>query len=152
MLTKCLPMIESLQSLIESLREELKNYGAMLNLLDRQWEFLRSRAMPDVSRSIGQVQEQGVVLEEARRTRETCFRAVAQERGNNATSFAELIPALPQVYQPLLKALVEENNELLFHVRRRARQNHLLLQHSVDMMKQVVNSLCPEGADLVHQN
>ena len=64
-----------------------------------------------------------------------------------AASFAELVPLLPPDYQPLLMALVDENNELLFRVRRRARQNHVMLKRSVELMQQVMNSLSPpEGS------
>jgi len=137
-------LVAGLKQLIEALRDELKNYGEMLALLDRQQEYLMSRAGDEVSHSITLVQEQGLVIQSARERREECHRDVAQVAGQAPTiSFAELIPQLPADYQPLLQALVEENNELLFHVRRRARQNHLLLKRSVDLMGQVLDTLSP---------
>lgn len=139
-------MLESLKKLIEALRDELQNYGEMLVLLDRQQEYLMNRAANEVSQSISLVQAQGVAIQAARERREDCRRQVAVEAGQlDNTSFAELIPLLPADYQPLLKALVEENNELLFRVRRRARQNHLMLKRSVELMQQVLNSLSPPG-------
>lgn len=139
-----LSLVPAVQNLIEALRDELKNYGEMLSLLDRQQEYLMSRAAGDVSISINQVQDQGAVIQAARERREECHRAVATACAQpESTCFNELIPQLPADYQPLLKALVDENNELLFHVRRRARQNHLLLKRSVDLMGQVMNTLCP---------
>jgi flagellar biosynthesis/type III secretory pathway chaperone len=130
--------------LVEALRDELKNYGEMLALLDRQQEYLMTRAANEVSQSIGLVQAQGLAIQQARERREDCRRAVAGEAGEEeSASFKELIPLLPSDYQPLLKALVDENNELLFRVRRRARQNHLMLKRSVELMQQLLNSLCP---------
>ena len=137
-------MLVSINNLIEALRDELKNYGEMLVLLDQQQEYLMTRAANEVSQSISLVQEQGSAILQARRQREDCRRAVAEAVGEvESTSFADLIPLLPADYQPLLKALVEENNELLFRVRRRARQNHLMLRRSVELMQQLLNSLCP---------
>jgi flagellar biosynthesis/type III secretory pathway chaperone len=137
-------MLESIKNLIESLRDELKNYGEMLALLDRQQESLMTRAADEVSQSISLIQAQGAAIQEARQHREDCRRAVAEAAGEaESTNFKELIPLLPADYQPLLKALVDENNELLFRVRRRARQNHLMLKRSVELMQQLLNSLCP---------
>jgi hypothetical protein len=137
-------MIESIKKLIEALRDELKSYGEMLALLDRQQEYLMTRAANEVSQSISLVQAQGLAIQEARKGREDCRRAVAEAAGESEnTSFKDLIPLLPADYQPLLKALVDENNELLFRVRRRARQNHSMLKRSVELMQQLLNSLCP---------
>jgi len=38
---------------------------------------------------------------------------------------------------------VNENNELLIRVQQRARQNHLLLSHCVELMQQLINSIFP---------
>jgi len=136
-------MIESIGKLIETLREELKNYGEMLALLDRQQEYLLTRAANEVSQSISLVKTQGTAIQEARQQREKGRRAVAQAAGQpENASFADLLPLLPVNYQPLLKALVDENNELLSRVRRRARQNHMMLKRSVELMQQVLHSLC----------
>ncbi len=139
-------MLDSLKKLIEALRDELQNYGEMLVLLDRQQEYLMTRAANEVSQSISLVQAQGMAIQNARARREDCRRDVAQVAGqSDDASFADLIPLAPADYQPLLKALVDENNELLFRVRRRARQNHLMLKRSVELMQQVLNSLCPSS-------
>jgi flagellar biosynthesis/type III secretory pathway chaperone len=139
-------MLECLKKLIEALRDELKNYGEMLVLLDRQQESLLTRAANEVSQSISLIQSQGSVIQQARERREDCRRAVAEQAGEaGTTTFKDLIPLLPADYQPLLQALVDENNELLFRVRRRARQNHLMLKRSVELMQQLLNSLCPQN-------
>jgi flagellar biosynthesis/type III secretory pathway chaperone len=135
-------MLDCLRKLIESLREELKNYGEMLALLDRQQEYLLTRAASEVSLSIDLVTAQGNAINNARDRRENCRREVAKAAGQEEEiCFANLIPQLPPDYQPLLQALVDENNELLSRVRRRARQNHLMLKRSVELMQEVLNSL-----------
>ena len=143
-------MLECIKDLIEALRDELKNYGEMLVLLDRQQESLMTRAANEVSQSISLIQAQGSAIQEARQRREDCRRAVAETAGEAETAtFKDLIPLLPADYQPLLKALVDENNELLFRVRRRARQNHLMLKRSVELMQQLLTSLCPSNQTAV---
>ena len=56
-----------------------------------------------------------------------------------------MCPRLPSDYQPLVMALVQENNELLVRVQQRSRQNHVLLSRSVEMMQRLINTLCPGG-------
>ena len=54
-----------------------------------------------------------------------------------------MIPLLPPDYRPLLCALVDENNHLLGRGRQRARQNHVLLRRSVELMQELLNTLLP---------
>lgn len=144
-------MNTTIEMLIDSLRQELQEYGEMLALLDRQQEYLRSRAVSEVFQSISVIKAQGGVLQEAQRRRDECRRALAQDMGQSAeAAFAELLPLLPADYQPLVQALVEENNELIARVRRRARLNHLLLSRSVELMQEVVNTLLPRAKTTVY--
>jgi flagellar biosynthesis/type III secretory pathway chaperone len=144
-------MITNIKRLIDALRDELENYGEMLALLERQQEHLISRAANEVFQSISLIKAQGAAIQHARARREECRRAVAEEciQPPEAT-FASLIPILPADYQPLLKALVEENNELLSRVRRRARQNHMMLRRSVELMQEVLNTLMPSRQTSVY--
>jgi flagellar biosynthesis/type III secretory pathway chaperone len=74
--------------------------------------------------------------------REKCRQRAAKKLGQAETAgFATLIPLMPADYQPLVKALVDENNELLVRVQQRARQNHLLLSRSVELMQGFLNTL-----------
>jgi flagellar biosynthesis/type III secretory pathway chaperone len=137
-------MTKSVKYLIEALRSELENYGEMLALLDRQQEFLIARAASELFQSINSIKTQGVAISQARSHREACRRTVADEyRLPEQAGFPALIPLLPPDYQPLLKALVHENNELLKRVRQRARQNHLMLRRSVALMQELLDSLLP---------
>ncbi len=137
-------MMKSIKLMIDALRDELQNYGEMLALLDRQQEYLISRAASEVFQSISLIKAQGGAIVQARDRREECRRALAEDwRQPQESSFTALIPLLPADYQPLLQALVDENNELLSRVRRRARQNHLMLRRSVELMQELLNSLLP---------
>ena len=137
-------MIDSIVTLVSALRYELEQYGEMLALLDRQQQHVIARAAEEVFQSVGLIKAQGVAIQNARAHRENCRAAVAQhlKRASDA-AFAELIPLFPRDYQPLVKALVDENNELLVRVRQRARQNHLLLSRSLELMQGLINTLFP---------
>jgi flagellar biosynthesis/type III secretory pathway chaperone len=137
-------MTESIKQLIEALRAELQEYGGMLALLDRQQQLVVERMAGEVYQTVSLIQTQGLAVQEARANREKFRQALARELGlPDETTFADLIPAMPADYRPLLKALVEENNELLVRVQHRARQNHLLLRRSVELMQGLLNSFLP---------
>jgi flagellar biosynthesis/type III secretory pathway chaperone len=135
---------DSLEPLITALREELQHYGEMLALLDRQQEQVKARSATEIFQSISLIQAQAAAIQEARQHRENCRAAAALACRHSANApFAELIPLLPPDYRPLLRALVDENNQLLGRVRQRARQNHVLLRRSVELMQELLRTLFP---------
>jgi flagellar biosynthesis/type III secretory pathway chaperone len=144
-------MKELLSNLIESLREELKQYGEMLALLDQQQQFVMRRQTTALPENVNSVNAQAEVLAGARHEREQRQRNLAQslELPENC-SFKVLIPKLPADYQPLVDALVAENNELLIRVQSRARQNHLMLSHCVDLMSQLIHSIFPAAKPVTY--
>jgi len=139
-------MIESLKALIEALRDELQQYGEMLALLDQQQERVLMRAADGLLETVAAINAQGATLQAARQSREAHRRRVARDLGlPDEAAFADIIPRLPEDYRPLVEALVQENNELLARVQQRARQNHLLLSRSLELMQQFLGSLFPSG-------
>ena len=140
-------MNEYLTSLIEALREELKQYGEMLALLEQQQSLVMHRQTSDLLNSVAGVNYQTAIMTSTRVEREQCQRMLALNLGlaDNA-SFALILPELPPDYRPLMQALVQENNELLQRVQQRVRQNHLLLSHAVELMQQLINSIFPGAA------
>lgn len=146
-------MIESIKNLIQSLREELQNYGEMLALLDHQQEMVITRAADEVIQIAAAIQAQGAAMQRARQEREQCCRKLAAVlRQPEEANFARIIPLVPEEYQPLLKALVQENNELLVRIQNRARQNHLLLSRSLELMQRFINSLIPASRPAVYND
>ena len=137
-------MTDTLEKLIAALREELTQYGEILALLDHQQESAIHRLTDEMFAATTAIQNQAKVIQLGRRDREQCQRALARALGVAETStFVELIPLLPQAYQPLLQSLVDENNALLQRVQERARQNHLLLSRSVELMQRFLGMLFP---------
>jgi flagellar biosynthesis/type III secretory pathway chaperone len=144
-------MIEHIQHLIGALREELQQYGEMLALLDQQHQYIMVRAAQEVFHSICPIKLQGAVIQSARAHREKCRSgsALILQQCDSA-GFSVLIPLFPPDYRPLITALVDENNELLLRVRKRARQNHLLLSRSLELMQGLLNTLFPSRETRVY--
>lgn len=144
-------MTDALQRLIEALRDELQQYGEMLALLDQQQEQVCARVADEVLSTVTLIQEQGTVMQGARRQRGECRTALARALGlSDEAAFLELIPRLPASFRPLVQALVDENNDLLRRVQQRARQNHFLLSRSVELMQSLIGSLVPQSRPLTY--
>ena len=135
-------MIANLQNLIAALREELHEYGEMLARLDEQQEMVMRREADGILQSVATIQEQGLVIQRTRKTREERQSDLGVKLGlGSAAEFSKLIPQLPEDYRPLLTALVSENNALLVRIQQRARQNHLLLRQSLELMQRFLSTL-----------
>ena len=136
-------MIAYLQTLIAALREELHEYGEMLARLDEQQELVMKRDAEGVLASVSTIQDQSAAIQRAREQRETRQNELAQHLGADTSEFSKLVPRLPEDYRPLVNALVQENNALLTRIQQRARQNHLLLRQSLDLMQRFLTTLFP---------
>jgi hypothetical protein len=137
-------MIANLQNLIAALREELHEYGEMLARLDEQQELVMKRDAEGVLASVSTIQDQSAAIQRARELRETRQNELAQHLGVETKSeFSTIVPRLPEDYRPLVNALVAENNALLTRIQHRARQNHLLLRQSLDLMQRFLTTLFP---------
>ncbi len=140
-------MNDLLHNLIESLREELKQYGEMLAVLDQQQDTVVQRQVNDLLQNVAHINSQADVIAAVRREREQHQRNVARQLGlKDDAPFSAIIPLLSADYRPLVQALVQENNELLVRVHHRTRQNHLLLSHAVELMQQLIQAIFPNGS------
>lgn len=139
-------MNELLSTLVSALREELQQYGEMLAQLDQQQELLLQRAADRLVDCAAGLEAQAAAVEEARQYRGQCQRELARSLClPEEAPFSEIVSALEKDFQPLLQALVDENNSLLSRVRQRSRQNHLLLLRSLQFMNHLVGVLVPRG-------
>lgn len=137
-------MKDFLHHLVDSLREELKEYGEMLALLDQQQEMVIHRQTQDLLQCVQGINSQVENITAARLEREQRQSVVSRHFGlADDTPFALLVPHLPGEYRPLVQALVEENNELLKRIQRRARQNHILLSRIVELMQRLFDPFIP---------
>lgn len=146
-------MNDLLHNLIEALREELKQYGEMLAVLDLQQQAVVQRQTNDLLQNAAEVNAQANVIAAVRHEREQHRRNVAMALGlDEEASFAAIIPHLPADYRPLAQALVNENNALLVRIQQRARQNHLLLSHAVELLRQLMNAIFPGSSPKTYDN
>ncbi len=139
------------QPLIEALRDELQEYGALLQLLKDQQSRLIGRRAEEVLHLSGAIETQLPVVDQARQRRQGELRALA---GNLTTSKEEvlgiqlndLLPFFPTVVAPMIRGLVEEINRLVSTVARFASQNQLLLVRAVESTQAALRSVQPAAA------
>ena len=138
-------MLVFLQNVIEALRNELQQYGEMLALLDQQRQAALKSGAEAILHSISEINAQSGAIQSARDRRQRAQQALAEVlRQPEDATFSDLLPLLPDSYQPLVSALVQENNQLLRQVRDRAQQNQLLLRRSVELMQRFITTLAPD--------
>lgn len=138
-------MLVFLQNLIEALRNELQQYGEMLALLEHQRQVALQSGTEEILRSISDINAQSISIQSARERRQRAQSQLAQVlKKPEAGRFSDLLPSLPDSYQPLVSALVDENNQLLTQVRDRAQQNQMLLRRSVELMQRFISTLAPD--------
>ena len=140
-------MNEELKSLITALREELTQYGEVLALMQEQQQFIINRSANELLLNLNVVNEQMEKVSVARNHREACRRALVATLGSTEeTTFRQMTEMLSPEVQPLLNALVEEINQLLQHIQKWLRQNHMLLSRSLDLMKQIMKGMFPSSS------
>ncbi len=145
-------MNEHVQALIHALRGELEQYGALLALLEQQRDLVIHRAPDALLANLAALNAQTAVVEVARRDRETRQRQLAAALHLPATTtLTELGRCLPGDVGLLLQALLDEINACLRRAQTAARQNHLLLSRSVDLLQRFIAALFPAPAAPTYQ-
>ena len=138
---------DDINQLIESLREEMTQYGELLALMQEQQELIINRQPQELLANLNEVNGQMEKIAVARQAREQARLALAtQLGGTQETTFKQMTSQLPEEYQPLLEALVDEINTLLQKVQKWLRQNHLLLKRSLDLMQDILQNVFPTQA------
>jgi hypothetical protein len=140
-------MTEHVEELVEALRLELQQYGELLALLDAEGS-ASPLGLNSVVVALDAVRRQGAALGDIRRQRlqvQTRL-AWAIERPQES-SLPALLPSLPADYQPLLRALMDEVEDLISRVRARARLNHSHLHHAADQLEGFIESVAAPSGD-----
>jgi hypothetical protein len=136
-------MNRPLQQLIDALREELQQCGELLAQLDEP-----ARLASANSRGAdwpGQPRADALLA--AREAREFSWQQLAwAAQKPQAASIGELIPSLPQDHQPLVGALVEENEALWRRVYLRLRQDFCWLDRARETSRQSLDLISPPDA------
>ena len=138
---------DDINRLIESLREEMTQYGELLALMQEQQELIINRQPQELLTNLNEVNVQMEKIAEARQAREQARATLTtQLNATQETTFKQMTSQLPAEYQPLLEALVDEVNALLQNVHKWLRQNHLLLKRSLDLMQGILQNVYPDQA------
>lgn len=117
-----------LERVIESFRLEVVDYGEMLVLLEEQQRLIEERSAGGLLQNMAALKRQTEVIAENRRRRNELTGELALLfAASPGASFGELMRYLPGEYQPLLRALLEEINDLLSRCQQRVMINNLML-------------------------
>ncbi|MBC8324366.1 MAG: flagellar protein FlgN [Verrucomicrobia subdivision 3 bacterium] len=140
-------MNEALNNLIAALREEMTQYGELLALMQEQQELIINRSANELLINLHDVNQQVETIATHREQREAARRVLVQSVGGTEdTTFKQMTALLPEEYQPLLNALVEEINQLLQRIQTWVKQNHLLLKRSLDLMSKIMHTIFPTSS------
>ncbi len=133
------------QNVIHALRSELHEYGGLLHLFQQQQQSVLRHDPEGFLNLNEEVDAQIDHVTQCRREREELVRQTALEIGSDPnTPLTGLLVHFPTELQPLLKALIQEINDLLHRTQRRIKQNHFLLGQCLELARQMVALTKPE--------
>ena len=132
------------EPLVEALRAELEEYGALFNHLTRQQEEIFARRVDTVLEINGELDSQTRIIASARERRRELMDDLARRDGLPAgTRLTGMLDRFPDFVRPLLEALVRDINLMINRTRRKARQNHILLARAVELTQETLRLLQP---------
>ncbi len=134
------------QLVAESLRQELLEYGSLLNLFEQQQQSLINRDADAVLRLGGEIEDQARVLQDCRDQRQEKVAQLAAGLGvSGSFTLRSLLPLVESDARPLLEALINEINHLLHRVRRTSRHNHVILARTLELHQETLQQLRPDA-------
>lgn len=127
------------QEIVSMLQNELQEYGGLLHLFDRQQKCIVHQDPTGFLDINVDVDEQIAKLTHCRQEREQLVRRTASELGKPADiTLSALSHSFAPEHQPLLRALIDEINDLITRTQRRTRQNRMLLSQCVESARQLL--------------
>lgn len=137
-------IIESINALIEALRNELQQYGEMLAILEKHQNNILDSNTSQILSDLSTITYQNEVIKNARIATERAKSSLCEKLNISANStYQETVAHLPYEYQLLINALIEENNYLVSRIQNRVKQNHLLLKRSIEIIQQIIKEFVP---------
>lgn len=131
---------ETFRETVAVLQKELEEYGGLLHLFDRQQKCIIHQDPTGFLDINVDVDEQIAKLSQCRQNREDLVRRIAVSLGKpgDITLAALSLCFMPE-HQPLMKALIDEINDLITRTQRRTRQNRMLLAQCVESARQLLS-------------
>jgi flagellar biosynthesis/type III secretory pathway chaperone len=132
--------------LLNTLRSELQEHGALLNFLGEQQRFILERKAEKLMRMTQKIEDQASVCERLRCEREELLKNIQPPaEGEQMLSVRGAAAAFPGNMQPLLTSLTEEIEQLINRTRQRLRQNQELLQRMRSVTENLIQMINPEA-------
>ena len=132
------------EAVVEALRDELQEYGGLLNLFEDQQAAILQRRPEVVLEVTASIEEQLKTISERRNYREELVRKSSRTVQTSSDGLVrEVISYFPEAVRSLANALVDEVNNLLIRTKRRARQNQMLLVRSIEVSQAILRMLDP---------
>ena len=127
------------QEIVAMLQNELQEYGGLLHLFDRQQKCIVHQDPTGFLDINVDVDEQIAKLSHCRLGREELVRQTALALGKSKDiTLSALSHSFAAEHQPLLRALIDEINDLITRTQRRTRQNRMLLAQCVESARQLL--------------
>lgn len=127
------------QEIVAILQNELQEYGGLLHLFDRQQKCIVHQDPTGFLDINVDVDEQIAKLSHCRLEREELVRQTALVLGKSKDiTLSALSHSFAPEHQPLLRALIDEINDLITRTQRRTRQNRMLLSQCVESARQLL--------------
>lgn len=132
------------EQIIDALRSEIEEYGALLNRFDEQQNAILGRDPQGVLAADESINAQLTTTRERRKRREALVAELATLGVlSPGSSLREVMPLFREPMRPLVQALISEVNRLISLARRRARQNQMLLARTIEVTQELVALLNP---------
>jgi flagellar biosynthesis/type III secretory pathway chaperone len=127
------------KEIVSALQNELQEYGGLLHLFDRQQQCIVHQDPTGFLDINMDVDEQIAKLTQIRHNREELVRQSAVVAGKpEDITLSALTHSFQPEHQPLLKALIDEINDLITRTQRRTRQNRMLQAQCVESARQLL--------------
>jgi flagellar biosynthesis/type III secretory pathway chaperone len=128
----------------ECLRNEIAEYGTLLNLIEEQHKLIFKRDPAAIVALNPSLQTQVDVLHQCREIREKAAQEFAAAHGQPpARTMRSLIPLVGAEGRPLIAALIAETNHLVHRLRRAMALNQRLLACTVEFQQEFMRRLWP---------
>ena len=134
------------EEIVDCLRAEVTEYGALLHLFEEQQKLLFKRDAAGVVMTSSALEGQVSVVQECRLRREAKVAEFATYHNEpSSATMRALLPLIAREAQPLVSALIADINRLISKVRRVSRQNHLFLSRTIENQVELIRHFRPEG-------
>lgn len=142
--TKMSYVIYEWESLVISLREELQEYGALLNILNEQLECIIVQDSERILELNEAISAQLDSNNRAREEREKIIEGFAFDAGyQEVPSLKEMLHLFPENARGLLCALIDEVFSSIGKIQYKAKQNQMLLMRITQLTEQLLQQLYP---------